>query len=40
VLYNTDGSQGAARPASVPESDPQEAFTGLEPVRTVKATRS
>ena len=38
-LYNTDGSQGAARGAGIGAglySDPQDAFVGLEPVRTVE----
>ncbi len=37
-LYNTDGSQGAARGAGIGAgvySGPQEAFTGLEPVKTI-----
>ncbi|MHC4117715.1 MAG: xylulokinase [Planctomycetota bacterium] len=38
-LYNTDGSQGAARGAGIGAgiySGPEEAFVGLEPVRTVE----
>jgi xylulokinase len=38
-LYNTDGSQGAARGAGIGAGlygDPTEAFVGLEPVRTVE----
>lgn len=37
-LYNTDGSQGAARGAGIGAgiySGPAEAFTGLEPVKTI-----
>jgi xylulokinase len=37
-LYNTDGSQGAARGAGIGAGiyrSPEDAFTGLEPVRTV-----
>jgi xylulokinase len=37
-LYNTDGSQGAARGAGIGAGiykTPEDAFTGLEPVRTV-----
>jgi xylulokinase len=37
-LYNTDGSQGAARGAGLGAGiykGPEDAFTGLEPVRTV-----
>ncbi len=37
-LYSTDGSQGAARGAGIGAGiykDPEEAFVGLEPVRTV-----
>jgi len=38
-LYNTDGSQGAARGAGIGAgiyNSPKEAFTGLEPVRTIQ----
>ncbi|KPK40465.1 MAG: carbohydrate kinase [Phycisphaerae bacterium SG8_4] len=38
-LYNTDGSQGAARGAGIGAgfySHPEDAFVGLEPVRTVE----
>jgi len=38
-LYNTDGSQGAARGAGIGAGvykSPEEAFTGLEPVRTIE----
>lgn len=38
-LYNTDGSQGAARGAGIGAgiySGPDEAFTGLEPVKTIE----
>ena len=38
-LYNTDGSQGAARGAGIGAgiySGPADAFTGLEPVKTIK----
>ena len=38
-LYNTDGSQGAARGAGIGTgiyNSPQEAFTGLEPVKTIE----
>jgi len=38
-LYNTDGSQGAARGAGIGAgiySGPEDAFVGLEPVRTVE----
>jgi len=37
-LYNTDGSQGAARGAGIGAgiySGPEDAFTGLEPVKTI-----
>ncbi len=37
-LYNTDGSQGAARGAGIGAGiykDPKEAFAGLEPVKTI-----
>jgi xylulokinase len=37
-LYNTDGSQGAARGAGIGAGlykGPAEAFTGLEPVKTI-----
>jgi len=38
-LYNTDGSQGAARGAGIGAGiykDPEEAFVGLEPVKTIE----
>jgi len=38
-LYNTDGSQGAARGAGLGAgiySGPEEAFTGLEPVKKIE----
>ena len=38
-LYNTDGSQGAARGAGIGAgfyNSPEDAFLGLEPVRTVE----
>ncbi len=38
-LYNTDGSQGAARGAGIGAGiykAPEQAFTGLEPVKTIK----
>ena len=38
-LYNTDGSQGAARGAGIGAgiySGPEEAFVGLEPVKTIE----
>lgn len=38
-LYNTDGSQGAARGAGIGAgiySGAEEAFVGLEPVRTIE----
>jgi xylulokinase len=38
-LYNTDGSQGAARGAGVGAGvykSPDEAFVGLEPVKTIE----
>jgi xylulokinase len=41
-LYNTDGSQGAARGAGIGAgiySSPDEAFVGLEPVRTVEPNK-
>lgn len=41
-LYNTDGSQGAARGAGIGAGickDPADAFVGLEPVRTVAPNR-
>jgi len=41
-LYNTDGSQGAARGAGIGAGiykTPEDAFTGLEPVRTVEANK-
>ncbi len=41
-LYNTDGSQGAARGAGIGAGiykGPQDAFVGLEPVRTIKPNR-
>jgi xylulokinase len=41
-LYNTDGSQGAARGAGIGAGiykGPEEAFVGLEPVRTIKPNR-
>jgi xylulokinase len=37
-LYNTDGSQGAARGAGIGAGiykGPEDAFTGLEPVKTI-----
>ncbi len=42
-LYNTDGSQGAARGAGLGAGiykGPEDAFTGLEPVRTVEPNKS
>jgi xylulokinase len=41
-LYNTDGSQGAARGAGIGAGlykGPEDAFVGLEPVRTVEPNR-
>jgi len=41
-LYNTDGSQGAARGAGIGAgiySGPDEAFVGLEPVKTIEPNR-
>jgi len=41
-LYNTDGSQGAARGAGIGAGiyrSPEDAFTGLEPVRTVEPNK-
>jgi xylulokinase len=41
-LHNTDGSQGAARGAGIGAgiyTGPEEAFTGLEPVRTIEPNR-
>jgi xylulokinase len=41
-LYNTDGSQGAARGAGIGAGlykDPEDAFIGLEPVRTVEPNK-
>ena len=41
-LYNTDGSQGAARGAGIGAGiykGPEEAFVGLEPVRTIKPNK-
>ena len=38
-LYNTDGSQGAARGAGIGSGiykSPEEAFVGLEPVKTIE----
>jgi len=38
-LYNTDGSQGAARGAGIGAGiykRPEEAFVGLEPVKTIE----
>ncbi|UCD52912.1 MAG: carbohydrate kinase, partial [Phycisphaerales bacterium] len=38
-LYNTDGSQGAARGAGIGAGlygCPEDAFTGLEPVKTIE----
>ncbi len=42
-LYNTDGSQGAARGAGIGAGlykGPQDAFVGLEPVRTVEPNKT
>jgi xylulokinase len=39
-LYNTDGSQGAARGAGIGSGiykRPEEAFVGLEPVKTIES---
>ena len=41
-LYNTDGSQGAARGAGLGTGlykGPEDAFVGLEPVRTVEPNK-
>ena len=41
-LYNSDGSQGAARGAGIGAgiySGPDEAFVGLEPVRTIEPNK-
>jgi len=41
-LYNTDGSQGAARGAGIGAGlyrGPEDAFVGLEPVRTVEPNK-
>ncbi len=41
-LYNTDGSQGAARGAGIGAGiykGPQDAFVGLKPVRTIEPNR-
>jgi xylulokinase len=41
-LYNTDGSQGAARGAGIGAGiykGPQDAFVGLQPVKTIEPNR-
>ena len=42
-LYNTDGSQGAARGAGIGAGiykGPEDAFVGLEPVKTIEPNES